>query len=585
MSLQKNVASQKWRVFAFNVTDGTAKTGDAANITAKISKDWAAAAATNDVNPTETEDGFYNFDLTQAESNADALDIFPESSTADIAVIGVPGSQSTKIIQTGDSFARIGAPVGASISADVADVPTVSEFDARTLVAASYFDPAADDVAIVTTLTNKTGFSLAATGLDAIVSTATGMVEIAKAIWDRVLSGATHNITNSGGKRLRQLVESGNYALGLVWLDTNVANTGSTDFVDGTEVNPTSLIASVNTILTSLPLHGCHVASGSSVTLAAAQENQEWTGRNWTLALGGQSIAGSSIIDATVSGVSTGVPGTIVSCFLNASTFAGGDFIDCALGNTITLSGATGYHFFNCHHGEMSAPSTIDFGAAVGATEVHLHHWHGNLIILNMKAGDILHFTCADGALTLDATCVAGTANLAGTFTLTDNSSGMTINDIGRGTLLTIASEARLSELAAGNLPSDIDDILTDTANMQPKLGTPAGADISADIADLPTVSEFNARTLTAANIAKLSASVGTIVSAVAETGTLSSTQMTSDLSEATNDHFIGRIILWTSGPLVNQATDITDYVGTNGLLTFTEVTDVPVNGNTFIIV
>ena len=57
----------------------------------------------------------------------------------------------------------------------------------------------------VTTLTNKTGFSLASTGLDAIASTATGMVEIAKAIWDRVLTGATHNINNSAGRRLRQV--------------------------------------------------------------------------------------------------------------------------------------------------------------------------------------------------------------------------------------------------------------------------------------------------------------------------------------------------------------------------------------------
>jgi len=59
-------------------------------------------------------------------------------------------------------------------------------------------------IPVVTTLTNKTGFSLAATGLDAISSTALGMVEAAKAVWDRVLTGATHNINNSAGKRLRQ---------------------------------------------------------------------------------------------------------------------------------------------------------------------------------------------------------------------------------------------------------------------------------------------------------------------------------------------------------------------------------------------
>lgn len=66
------------------------------------------------------------------------------------------------------------------------------------------FDPASDTVATVTTLTNKTGFSLAATGLDAITQAATGMIEIAKAVWDRILTGATHNIPASAGRRARQ---------------------------------------------------------------------------------------------------------------------------------------------------------------------------------------------------------------------------------------------------------------------------------------------------------------------------------------------------------------------------------------------
>lgn len=82
-----------------------------------------------------------------------------------------------------------------------------------------------------------------------------------------------------------------------------------------------------------------------------------------------------------------------------------------------------------------------------------------------------------------------------------------------------------------------------------------------------------------------LEASILTVVQGTAQTGTLSTTQMTSDLSEATNDHYNGRIIIWTSGLLLNQATNITDYVGSGGLLTFTQVTDIPSNGDTFIIV
>ncbi|GAG43865.1 unnamed protein product, partial [marine sediment metagenome] len=41
------------------------------------------------------------------------------------------------------------------IPALILDVPTVAEFNARTLVAAAYFDPAADTVATVTDVTNQ----------------------------------------------------------------------------------------------------------------------------------------------------------------------------------------------------------------------------------------------------------------------------------------------------------------------------------------------------------------------------------------------------------------------------------------------
>lgn len=112
--LLKNTASQKWRVFAFDRTTNAPVTGDAANITAKIAKDWGSATATNDTNPTEVEDGFYLFDLTQAETNANWLDLYPESSTSDVQVIGVPGSMGTipsgfqtQVAQTGDTYAIV----------------------------------------------------------------------------------------------------------------------------------------------------------------------------------------------------------------------------------------------------------------------------------------------------------------------------------------------------------------------------------------------------------------------------------------------------------------------------------------------
>ncbi len=83
----------------------------------------------------------------------------------------------------------------------------------------------------------------------------------------------------------------------------------------------------------------------------------------------------------------------------------------------------------------------------------------------------------------------------------------------------------------------------------------------------------------------KLEESCTSIVNSTAKAGTLSVTQMSTNLTEITDDHYIGRTVIWTTGNLAGQASDITDYVGTNGVLTFSAVTDVPVATDAFVII
>jgi len=97
---------------------------------------------------------------------------------------------------------------------------------------------------------------------------------------------------------------------------------------------------------------------------------------------------------------------------------------------------------------------------------------------------------------------------------------------------------------------------------------------------------------LTAAAAAKLALSAGTIVTGTVDTVTNTHTPTTTefqadDVTEATADHFIGRMVIFTSGALQNQATDITDYalVGGIGQFTVTALTEAPANNDTFIIV
>lgn len=88
--MYKNLASQKLAVYARNVVTDQPATGDAANITAAISKDGGATAPTNDANPTElsaaSHPGIYLFDVLQAETNADLVVVNAVSSTANIQI-------------------------------------------------------------------------------------------------------------------------------------------------------------------------------------------------------------------------------------------------------------------------------------------------------------------------------------------------------------------------------------------------------------------------------------------------------------------------------------------------------------------
>lgn len=86
----KNATGQRVDIYAFDGSTGKGKAGDAANITARISKDGGTSAAVADTNPTERDavnmPGLYSFDVTQAETNADLLILHPLSSTSLIRI-------------------------------------------------------------------------------------------------------------------------------------------------------------------------------------------------------------------------------------------------------------------------------------------------------------------------------------------------------------------------------------------------------------------------------------------------------------------------------------------------------------------
>lgn len=105
----KNVASQKITLFAFDVTTGLPKTGDAANLTFYVSKDDGSVTALTDTSASEIDNtnakGMYTCDLTQGETNANKLVFSGKSSTSNIVVVPVtvytrPPNFSTLVIDS-----------------------------------------------------------------------------------------------------------------------------------------------------------------------------------------------------------------------------------------------------------------------------------------------------------------------------------------------------------------------------------------------------------------------------------------------------------------------------------------------------
>jgi hypothetical protein len=306
--LFKNVASQKAVVFAYDKTTGVAQTGDAANITASVSKDGGAPSASNDTNPTEIGGGWYAFDLTQAETNCDLFLLYAASSTGSILVTGVSGyttggaipqagvaaaatalstatwtgtragyldSLNGHIAQTGDTYARLGAPAGASVSADVAAVKTetasiqsdTNDIQTRLPAAlvggrmASNAEVVGDKTGYtVSTVSDKTGYSLSGTQTFNVTGNITGN-----------LSGSVGSVTGAVGSVTGNV--GGNVA-------GSVASVTAAVSLAADSVNSTSLAASavaeIQSGLSTLDAAGVR----SAVGLASANLDTQLTAIN-----------------------------------------------------------------------------------------------------------------------------------------------------------------------------------------------------------------------------------------------------------------------------------------------------------------
>lgn len=277
----------------------------------------------------------------------------------------------------------------------------------------------------------------------------------ADAVWDELITGASHNTATSAGRRLRTLQESGSVYNGQVWLDTINGTAGTTAYENGTSDNHVNLLASAKTIAAAVGLADFHIINGSTVTLAESTVNESYFGDNWNLALGSQDIAGAHFEGAAVSGIGTSTSTVgFEGCSFGTASIQKGHFDFCQFSDTVTHTLAGDYAYHNCYSGVAGAGSPTFAKTAGQAVTIEYRNWSGGITFSGLQVGD-----------TLTVSGQMGTIDLG-------SPTGATVVEI-RGIYKEITNVGSAVVDATGAVKgSDLIDVLTDTADIQPKVST-----------------------------------------------------------------------------------------------------------------
>jgi len=613
-----------------------------------------------------TEIGTAGAGLTvlSTQASVDTIDTNVDSILVDTAEIGAAGAGLTALA-TQASVNTIDTNVD-SILVDTAEIGAAG---AGLTVLSTQASVDTIDTNVDSILVDTAEIGAAGAGLTDITINAASV----DAVWDEVLTGATHNVTNSGGKRLRQAaslifndgtaqagtantlqlaagavttdnefvrakviivggtgagqeavitdsvastdtitttpawlttpdatseyqvlpgqvhttVQNGGYEGAAVFVDTVNGTAGTLTGVNGTSTNPVDSLADAFVIATANNITRFRIQAGSAVTLPADSSSRFFIGRNWSLALNGSDITSSFFEGALTTGTATGTVSndpTFVGCLFGDVTLPPSNGFECGFFGTFTL-GSAGSYTFGGSADVFALGLVIDFGAGLNASGFFMPSWGGGQIeIQNAGAGTgtYVYEMSGNGDLVINANCSATTnVKLRGNICLTNNASGITIDANSNFELDNIISDSVAFK------GQDVADILADTA----EIGT-AGAGLT-NIGTIATVTDVTNQVTadvtaisgdsTAAD--NLEASLETLVLGTATGSPTTTTMPDSALTEATNDHYNGRVIIWRTGVLAGQATDITGYNGGTKTFTFTATTDAPGAGDAYVIV
>ena len=227
--------------------------------------------------------------------------------------------------------------------------------------------------------------------------------------------------------RLKLFSEFGSYPAGLVIVDTLAGVAGTTDYENGTMLNPVLTFADAITIAGSVSgIRGFSPLPGSIITLTQDFANKLFKGIGWSIVTAGFDLSNCRVFDAFVNGgISTSDTQNafFIDCLVWSHTAGSAVLTRCAIANDFTIGEAGNYTMVDCYQAQGISQAAIDF-SGIGASAVQMDDWRGIIEVKNMAAGDIINIY-GKGEIIINASCTGGSiGNIAGAVAITDNAGG-----------------------------------------------------------------------------------------------------------------------------------------------------------------
>ena len=185
-----------------------------------------------------------------------------------------------------------------------------------------------------------------------------------------------------------------------------------------------------------------------------------------------------------------------------------------------------------------------------------------------------------------DAACAAGVADCLVLGSVTDMIVIGAMIQLG-GAIASVKADTSTILTNTSTILTYTSTILTNTSAILTDTGTTLDGVLASVNTYVTNIKADTSATLTAVtSVASVVTDMNLgIIYGSATAGTLTTTQMTTNLSAYANDQLIGRVVIWINGSAAGEAADITDNAATGAVLTYTSITVAPAAGNKFKIV